>query len=167
MYCSESPLTRAVLGFCGVCVCVCVVLEVCQCKLAQSTGLFAQRPKPSQFFSLSLIIGSWSYRTSHLISITTLIWAPASACQECLTNSNSLSSSENQRQRSKACFSACSVLVFSVHREPSLLITLNMQGYRINTVFIWDQDRNWVRDLDHISALCCREPQVPWFQRGR
>lgn len=74
--------------------------------------MFAEGPKPSQSFSLSLIVQSWSCRTSHLISITTLTCVFASACPEHLTKS--LSSSESRRHRSKACFPARSILAWFV-----------------------------------------------------
>lgn len=92
------------------------LLQAWQCSLL-NIGLFAEtKAQPP----LSLKNLSWSCRTSHLIRITTLIGASASACQERLTNINSLSSSENQKHRSKACFPAWSILVFSVHGELSL-----------------------------------------------
>lgn len=90
----------------------CRLLASLSVQLDQNTGMFAEGPKPSQPFSLSLIVQSGSCRTSHLISITTLMCASASACPEHLTKS--LSSSESQRHRSKACFPVRSILAWFV-----------------------------------------------------
>lgn len=58
---------------------------------------------------LTLVIGSWSCRTSLFISITSVICAWT--CPEQHTHTTSLSSSWNQKRESKAGFSAWSGLV--------------------------------------------------------